>query len=80
MTSITDETNLMAAISEAAKTLSSSSTAIIAVNDGNGNAAIYQVTGGSSTGATDETLKLIATVDNNIDDGDIIASGVITFA
>ena len=80
MTSITDETNLMAAISEAAKTLSSNSTAIIAVNDGNGNAAIYQITGGSSTSTADEKLKLIATVDNNIDNGDNIASGVITFA
>ena len=80
MTSITDETNLMTAISEAAKALSSNSTAIIAVNDGNGNAAIYQITGGSSTSAADETLKLIATVDNNIGDGDTIASGVITFA
>ena len=80
MTSITDETNLMAAISDAAKSLSSGSTAIIAVNDGNNNAAIYQVTGGSSTGATDETLKLIATVDNTIDNNDIVSGGVITFA
>ena len=80
MTSITDETNLMSAISDAAQGLSSGSTAIIAVNDGNGNAAIYQVTGGSSTTKADETLKLIATVDNNIDNGDIIGSGIIEFA
>ena len=70
----------MTAISEAAKGISSSSTAIIAINDGNGNAAIYQVTGGSSTGTADETLTLIAIVDNNIDGSDSVSAGTITFA
>lgn len=71
--------------------ISSSMKAIFALNSGDGNAYLFSVSAGSSTatlsasstsGATNSgaTVKLLAVVDNTIDNNDQISGGTITFA
>ena len=71
--------------------ISSSKKAIFALNSGDGNAYLFSVSAGSSTatltasstaGATNSgaTVKLLAVVDNTIDNNDQISGGNITFA
>lgn len=70
--------------------ISSSKKAIFALNSGDGNAYLFSVSAGSSTatltasttGATNSgaTVKLLAVVDNTIDNNDTISGGSITFA
>lgn len=70
--------------------ISSSKKAIFALNSGDGNAYLFSVSAGSSTatlsasttGATNSgaTVKLLAVVDNTIDNNDQISNGNITFA
>ena len=71
--------------------ISSSKKAIFALNSGDGNAYLFSVSTGSSTatlsasstsGATNSgaTVKLLAVVDNTIDNNDQISGGNITFA
>lgn len=70
--------------------ISSSKKAIFALNSGDGNAYLFSVSAGSSTatltasttGATNSgaTVKLLAVVDNTIDNNDTISGSSITFA
>lgn len=70
--------------------ISSSKKAIFALNSGDGNAYLFSVSAGSSnatltastTGANNSgaTVKLLAVVDNTIDNNDQISGGSITFA
>lgn len=70
--------------------ISSSKKAIFALNSGDGNAYLFSVSAGNSTatlsasttGATNSgaTVKLLAVVDNTIDNSDQISGGSITFA
>ncbi len=70
--------------------ISSSGKAIFALNSGDGNAYLFSVSAGNSTatltasttGATNSgaTVKLLAVVDNTIDNNDQISGGNITFA
>lgn len=71
--------------------ISSSKKAIFALNSGDGNAYLFSVSAGSSSatlsasstsGATNSgaTVKLLAVVDNTIDNNDQISGGNITFA
>lgn len=61
--------------------VSSSAKAIFALNSGDGNAYLFSVSGGaSSTSITKATVKLLAVVDNTIDNQDQVSGGTITFA
>lgn len=70
--------------------ISSSKKAIFALNSGDGNAYLFSVSAGSSnatltasTGGANNsgaTVKLLAVVDNTIDNNDQISGGSITFA
>lgn len=62
--------------------VSSSAKAIFALNSGDGNAYLFSVSGSnSSTGGIEKaTVKLLAVVDNTIDNNDQVSSGSITFA
>ena len=66
--------------------VSSSAKAIFALNSGDGNAYLFSVSAGGTTGTitassvSGATVKLLAVVDNKIDANDIAASGGITFA
>lgn len=66
--------------------VSSSKKAIFALNSGDGNAYLFSISGSSKTGtistsgASNATVKLLAVVDNTIDNSDTISGGSITFA
>lgn len=61
--------------------VSSSAKAIFALNSGDGNAYLFSVSGSNSTtGIENATVKLLAVVDNTIDNNDQVSSGSITFA
>lgn len=66
--------------------VSSSKKAIFALNSGDGNAYLFSISGSSQTGtistsgASNATVKLLAVVDNTIDNSDTISGGSITFA
>lgn len=61
--------------------VSSSAKAIFALNSGDGNAYLFSVSGSNSTtGIEKATVKLLAVVDNTIDNNDQVSSGSITFA
>lgn len=61
--------------------VSSSKKAIFALNSGDGNAYLFSVSAGTqSTDIKNATVKLLAVVDNTIDNNDAISSGSITFA
>lgn len=89
------EQDLGAALINAIKTVntkfssisvSSSKKAIFALNSGDGNAYLFSVSAGSSSGtistsgSSKATVKLLAVVDNTIDNSDTISGGSITFA
>lgn len=61
-------------------TVSSNAKAIFALNSGDGNAYLFSVSGGTSTGIENATVKLLAVVDNTIDTQDKVSGGDITFA
>ena len=77
---------LLTAISGASSSISSisvssSGKAIFALNNGaDGNAYLFSVSASTSTGISNATVKLLAVVDDKIDNNDIAASGGITFA
>lgn len=61
--------------------VSSSKKAIFALNSGDGNAYLFSVSAGTqSTDIKNATVKLLAVVDNTIDNNDAISGGTITFA
>lgn len=61
--------------------VSSSKKAIFALNSGDGNAYLFSVSAGAqSTDIKNATVKLLAVVDNTIDNNDQISGGSITFA
>lgn len=61
--------------------VSSSKKAIFALNSGDGNAYLFSVSAGTqSTDIKNATVKLLAVVDNTIDNNDKISGGEITFA
>lgn len=61
--------------------VSSSAKAIFALNSGDGNAYLFSVSGSNSTTSIEKaTVKLLAVVDNTIDNNDQVSSGSITFA
>lgn len=61
--------------------VSSSAKAIFALNSGDGNAYLFSVSGSNSTTDIEKaTVKLLAVVDNTIDNNDQVSSGSITFA
>ena len=89
------EQDLGAALINAIKTVntkfssisvSSSKKAIFALNSGDGNAYLFSVSAGTSSGtistsgSSKATVKLLAVVDNTIDSSDTISNGSITFA
>lgn len=59
----------------------SSAKAIFALNSSDGNAYLFSVSGGSTTtGIENATVKLLAVVDNTIDNQDKVSGSDITFA
>lgn len=61
--------------------VSSNAKAIFALNSGDGNAYLFSVSAGTqSTDIKNATVKLLAVVDNTIDNNDQISGGSITFA
>ena len=61
--------------------VSSSKKAIFALNSGDGNAYLFSVSAGTqSTDIKNATVKLLAVVDNTIDNNDTISGSSITFA
>lgn len=66
--------------------VSSNKKAIFALNSGDGNAYLFSISGASSNGtisengASNATVKLLAVVDNTIDNQDSVSSGTLTFA
>lgn len=66
--------------------VSSSAKAIFALNSGDGNAYLFSVSAGTSSGTitassvSGATVKLLAVVDNKIDTNDKVSGGDITFA
>lgn len=66
--------------------VSSSAKAIFALNSGDGNAYLFSVSAGSSngtitsSGVSGATVKLLAVVDNTIDNQDQVSGGTLTFA
>ena len=77
ITTASDAANLL---SDAVSSFASDANALIAFNNG-GKSYLFKATGDSTTGGiTASELTLIAIVDNEINGGDQVASGAITFA
>lgn len=61
--------------------VSSTGKAVFALNNSaDGNAYLFSVSASSSTSISNATVKLLAVVDNTIDNQDQVSSGTITFA
>lgn len=77
---------LLTAISGASSNISSisvnsSGKAIFALNNSaDGNAYLFSVSASSTTGITNATVKLLAVVDDKIDNHDSVSGGTLTFA
>lgn len=77
---------LLTAISDASSKISSisvnsSGKAIFALNNSaDGNAYLFSVSASSTTGISNATVKLLAVVDDKIDNHDSVSGGTLTFA